>query len=174
MSKIKSKDLSYDSSLPPFLQRLHDQKAGRGDTDRHEQPVARARRAKDPNEDDGPTVVDESGETVSKEEYEKVSRQNGDGIDDTSSVKGPADPTAEPKMSGALPEGTTDAKQDGARSEAKVTDGTAHKKRKAAKVVGADDEAEDAEGDTTSTKKIAKKAKKKSKVKLAFDEEEGG
>ena len=70
--KIKAKDLQYDNSLPPFLQRLHAQNAGRGDQDRHERPLARPKRAKDHDEDDEPTVVDEAGETVSKAELEKI------------------------------------------------------------------------------------------------------
>lgn len=159
--------LSYDSSLPPFLQRLHEQKAGRGDTDRHEQPVARAKRVKDPNEDDGPTVVDESGETLSKEEYEKLQEGNA-GVDDTSNVKGESDPAAEPKMSGALPEDSLHGKN------VKVTDGTAQKKRKAAKVIGNDDESQ-VDGETiSSTQKQSKKPRKKQKsVKLAFNDDDG-
>ncbi|KAM3422736.1 hypothetical protein BST61_g221 [Cercospora zeina] len=159
--------LSYDSSLPPFLQRLHEQKAGRGDTDRHEQPIARAKRAKDPNEDDGPTVVDESGETLSKEDYEKLQKSNA-GVDDTPNVKGDSDLAAEPRMSGALPEDALQGKH------VKVTDGTAQKKRKAAKVVGNDNDPH-ADGDTiSSTQKQSKKPKKKQKtVKLAFNDDDG-
>ena len=164
-SKIKSKDLNYDKSLPPFLQRLHDQKAGRGDTDRHEQQVARARRAKDPNDDDGPTVVDESGETVSKEEFEKLNQVVSEGVHDTDSIREVHESAGEPKMSGALPENATQ------RTDSKVTAGTAQKKRKAVKAIGAQDDVEDGD-EAPADKKVIKKAKKKAKpVKLAFDEE---
>ncbi|KAF2161262.1 hypothetical protein M409DRAFT_69870 [Zasmidium cellare ATCC 36951] len=168
--KIKSKDLSYDSSLPPFLQRLHNQNAGRGDTDRHERQIARPKKSKDPNDDDGPTVVDESGETLSKDEVDKLTNQPEPGVEDTENVKGELDPATEPKASGALP--------DPKASENKVTDGTATKKRKVAKAVGKDHEddettekpGEDAE---KSVAKTVKKAKKKAKpVKLAFDDDE--
>ena len=73
--KIKSKDLSYDSSLPPFLQRLRDQNSGR-DTDRHEREIARPKGKKDAQaeEDDGPTVVDDSGETVTKEQITSMNQ----------------------------------------------------------------------------------------------------
>ena len=70
--KIKAKDLQYDNSLPPFLQKLHAQNAGIGDQDRHERPLARPQRARTHDEDDEPTVVDEAGETVSKAELEKM------------------------------------------------------------------------------------------------------
>lgn len=168
--KIKSKDLSYDTTLPPFLQRLHNQNAGRGDTDRHERAIARPKKAKDPNDDDGPTVVDESGETLSKDEVEQLTKQPEPGIQDTSSVKGELDLATEPTASGAL--------QDTKASESKVTDGTAMKKRKVAKVIGTEDEDDDAgtkpeAGAENGVAKAMKKAKKKSKpVKLAFDEEE--
>lgn len=165
--KIKSKDLSYDSSLPPFLQRLHDKNAGRGDTSRHERAIARPKKPKYPNDDDGPTVVDESGETLSKEEFEKLSKPQEPGIEDSENVKGEVDPAAEPKASGALPDMKT--------SDNAVTDGTATKKRKVAKATCQDDEeSAKAEGEAEKgTNKPVKKAKKKSKpVKLAFDEEE--
>lgn len=168
--KIKSKDLSYDSSLPPFLQRLHNQNAGRGDTDRHERQIARPKKSKDPNDDDGPTVVDESGETLSKDEVDKLTKQPEPGVEDTENVKGELDPATEPKASGALP--------DPKASESKVTDGTATKKRKVAKAVGKDDEDDETtgksgEGAEKSVAKTVKKAKKKAKpVKLAFDDDE--
>lgn len=169
--KIKSKDLSYDSSLPPFLQRLRDQNAGRGDTDRHERPIARPKKSKDPNEDDGPTVVDESGETLSKDEVEKLTKQPEPGIEDTENVKGELDPATEPKASGALP--------DTKSSDKTVTDGTATKKRKVAKAIGEDDDDEEVatekpkDGAEKNVTKSVKKAKKKAKpVKLAFDDEE--
>lgn len=164
--KIKSKDLTYDSSLPPFLQRLHDKNAGRGDTDRHERQIARPTKAKDPNEDDGPTVVDESGETVSKDELAKLT-ETAKQSDDSPNVTGKTDLEAAPKASGALP---VPASED-AKPISNVTDGTAQKKRKAVKVVSGDDAA-DNQGEGSGPAKVAKKAKKKAKVKLAFDEEE--
>lgn len=166
MSKIKSKDLNYDRSLPPFLQRLHDQKAGHGDIDRHAQPIARAKRAKDPQESEGPTVVDESGETVSTEEYEKLKKAASESAHDTSSIKEANDSAGERRMSGTPLASAT------IRSDSKVTNGTAQKKRKAVKAIGGQDDAED-EHHAPSGKKVVKKAKKKAQpVKLAFDTED--
>lgn len=171
--KIKSKDLSYDSSLPPFLQRLRAQNTGygdNGDPDRHERPLARPKKAKNPDDDDGPTFVDESGDTVSKEDYEKQLRGDIEGEDVAGTVTGELKGDGKPEASGALPGDS------GPRVEQKVTDGTAVKKRKMAKVVGEDDEnAPEAGGvEKGSTQKGPKKAKKKAKpIKLAFDDEEG-
>lgn len=170
--KIKSKDLSYESTLPPFLQRLHAQKAGRGDEDRHERPVARPKRAKANAEDDEPTVVDESGETLSKEELERMTSAASGEVEEGGNVKGGVEGEPEPKASGALPDDEVK------RGEQKVTDGTAMKKRKVAKVVG--EGADDANGeegaltkDDPGATKAAKKIKKKAKpIKLAFDDED--
>lgn len=162
--KIKSKDLSYETSLPPFLQRLHDQKAGRGDTDRHEFQVARPKRDKNPDEDDGPTVVDETGENVSKDELAKLTAPD----EEDGNVTGELQAT-DPKASGALPAGGESAR----KGKETVTDGTTSKKRKAGKVVG-DDAVEDEPSEATATSgKAVKKPKKKAKVKLTFDESEG-
>ncbi|KAK6381862.1 hypothetical protein LTR65_010959 [Meristemomyces frigidus] len=171
--KIKAKDLSYDSTLPPFLQRLHDKSAGRGDTDRHERPLARPKRDKDPNEDDGPTVIDETGETLTKEEFAKLTDAQQPEGDVGGTVTGEVDSGGEaaPLASGALPE----SKDEGKRAE-QMTDGMASKKRKAAKVVG---DGEDAPVEMTTAveqdvRKAAKKPKKKAKpIKLAFDDEDG-
>ncbi|KAK5715213.1 hypothetical protein LTR17_016894 [Elasticomyces elasticus] len=164
MSKIKA--LSYDQSLPPFLQRLHDQKAGRGDTDRHERPLARNMGKKGGgDEDDGPTVVDESGETVSREEYAELEKKDGDG-DAGGNVKGQDVDDAETKMAGALPPPPEEERIDGS-----MTVGVMTKKRKMAKVV-----ADEADGNEDEKKTPAKpKGKKKAKaIKLAFDDTEDG
>ncbi|TKA67817.1 hypothetical protein B0A55_09051 [Friedmanniomyces simplex] len=164
--KIKAKDLRYDTALPPFLQRLHDQKAGRGDTDRHERPLARPTRAKDPNDDDGPTVVDESGETVSKEEYEKLTAAGAETADAIAhgNVSGEAKDDPAISVSGAVPA------EDGKKGGVMATSGLVTKKRKAAKVVG--DEDGDVATKAASEKKAVAKPRKKAKpIKLAFDEE---
>lgn len=174
--KIKSKDLQYDSSLPPFLQRLRAQNSGYGDDgdpDRHERPLARPKKAKNPDEDDGPTVVDESGETMTNEEYEKQLKGTAEGEEEGGNVTGELKGDGLPEASGALPADS------GPRVEQKVTDGTAVKKRKVGKVVGDDDEddnndTKDDAAEKGTVKKIAKKAKKKAKpIKLAFEDEEG-
>merc|ERR1711939_1057284 len=144
--KMKSKDLSYDSSLPPFLQRLRDQNSGR-DTDRHEREIARPKGKKDPQaeEEDGPTVVDDSGETLSKEQVASMNEANEEKERSESnvggSVKGKLDNAGDVvALSGALPDEEPTRKGD------TVTEGKAVKKRKVGKVVGGDEHEEDEAG----------------------------
>ena len=167
--KIKSKDLSYDQSLPPFLQRLHAQKAGRGDTDRHERDITRPKRAKDPNDDDGPTVVDESGETLTKDEVQHLTGKSDDTINAIGNEAGDGNPQA---SSDPVDTQSAENAKELKRPEQKLTDGTAQKKRKAAKVVG--DEEDGGQGSGEQATKIMKKTKKKAKaIKLAFDADDG-
>ena len=186
--KIKSKDLSYDSSLPPFLQRLRDQNSGR-DTDRHEREIARPKGKKDPQaeEEDGPTVVDDSGETLTKEQLasmnQEVEEKERSESNVGGSVKGKLENAGDVvATSGALPD------DEPARKGDTVTEGKAVKKRKVGKVVGGDEHEEEEEKDDGKARKpsdlavsgekesAGKKIKKKAKqIKLAFndDDEEG-
>ncbi|KAI7153563.1 hypothetical protein KC343_g11073 [Hortaea werneckii] len=187
--KIKSKDLSYDSSLPPFLQRLRDQNSGR-DTDRHEREIARPKGKKDPQaeEEDGPTVVDDSGETLTKEQVASMNQDIEEKERSESnvggSVKGKLDNAGDVvATSGALPDDEPTRKGD------TVTEGKAVKKRKVGKVVGGDEheDEEEAKGDEKTRKpsdpaasagekeSAGKKIKKKAKqIKLAFNDDEEG
>lgn len=150
--KIKSKDLSYDSALPPFLQRLHDQKAGRGDVDRHEREIARPKRARDADADaeDESVVVDERGEVVNLKEVEDKA------------VEGVAD---------------AERREQTVRV---VEAGTAGKRKKVIKVVAEGKQKAEVEDevkavDAVKTAGPVKPVKKKAKraVKLAFDDEDG-
>lgn len=157
--KIKSKDLSYDSTLPPFLQRLRGQHTGTRDADLHERQIARPKKARDHNDEDEPTVVDESGDFVTKDELAKRL------ADENTTVSGPQAATDDPKAP------VSDAR----RPEQSVTDGIASKKRKAVRAIGADDAAEalsnDTASETVSVKQVRKAKKKVKTVKLAFAED---
>lgn len=181
MSNIKSKDLTYDknASQPAFLQRLRDQNSAISSSGRHEQPIARAQRAKNTNndDDDAPTyVVEGSSETLTKAEYEKLTSGDGDDAKDKfGDVKDmvTGELTADsPKASGALP----DEDEAPARASATVDVGKATKKRKVARVVGGDDDDDGDEAKTNDTSKDEskpKKLKKKGKpIKLSFGDEE--
>ncbi|KAF7921768.1 hypothetical protein BELL_0325g00150 [Botrytis elliptica] len=77
MSKITSKNLSYDSTLPPFLQRLQSNHASTSDG-RHEFTISRPRKPidEDAERESEPVVFDEvSGETWSKEEWERREKE---------------------------------------------------------------------------------------------------
>ncbi|KAK6002713.1 hypothetical protein QM012_001463 [Aureobasidium pullulans] len=182
MSNIKSKDISYDKSAsqPAFLQRLRDQNSAISASGRHEQPVARAQRAKKSgdDDDDAPTyVVEGSSETLTKAEYEKLTSGDGGEESDAKAKFGDVKDmvTGEltgdsPKASGALP----DESEAPARASATVDAGKANKKRKVAKVVGGDDDEDDANTkDTNKDESKPKKIKKKGKpIKLSFGDEE--
>ncbi|KAH0348994.1 hypothetical protein KCU83_g5703, partial [Aureobasidium melanogenum] len=181
MTNIKSKDISYDKSAsqPAFLQRLRDQNSAISASGRHEQPVARAQRAKKSgdDDDDAPTyVVEGSSETLTKAEYEKLASGDGEESDAKSKFGDVKDMVTgeltgdSPKASGALPD-ESDAP---ARASATVDAGKATKKRKVAKVVGGDDDEDEASNqDTTKDESKPKKIKKKGKpIKLSFGDEE--
>jgi hypothetical protein len=178
MSNIKSKDLTYDknASQPAFLQRLRDQNSAISSTGRHEQPIARAQRPKNNDDEDAPTyVVEGSSETLSKAEYEKLtSGDTEDANDKFGDVKDMV--TGEltgdsPKASGALP----DEDDVPARASVTVDAGKATKKRKMAKVVGGDDDGDEANTSKSTSKDESKpkKLKKKGKpIKLSFGDDE--
>lgn len=181
MSNIKSKDISYDKSAsqPAFLQRLRDQNSAISASGRHEQPVARAQRAKKSvdDDDDAPTyVVEGSSETLTKAEYDKLTSGDGEESDAKSKFGDVKDMVTgeltgdSPKASGALPD-ESDAP---ARASATVDAGKATKKRKVAKVVGGDDDVDEANTqDTSKDESKSKKIKKKGKpIKLSFGDEE--
>jgi hypothetical protein len=183
MSNIKSKDLTYDKSAsqPAFLQRLRDQNSAISSTGRHEQPIARAQRPKNPNadDDDAPTyVVEGSSETLTKAEYEKLTSAGDEADADANEKFGDVKDmvTGEltgdsPKALGALPD---EDDVGPARASVTVDAGKATKKRKMAKVVGGDDDGNEATSKhTTKDESKPKKAKKKGKpIKLSFGDEE--
>ncbi|KAK1965172.1 hypothetical protein LZ32DRAFT_606219 [Colletotrichum eremochloae] len=164
--KITSKNLSYDTTIPPFLRALHAQAAGNAaDPDPILSKRRRAGKKRSDSEDaeDAPLVVDDEGNVVDV-------RVNKDGGVDENALKkdGEGDETATAKEE---------------RREAEKLAGIgASKKRKAGKVVGGDaaedagddkDVSEDAKkgekNDEGAKKKAAKKKGKK--IKLSFDPE---
>ncbi|KAF2087489.1 hypothetical protein K490DRAFT_65877 [Saccharata proteae CBS 121410] len=167
---FNAKNLSYDRQEPAFLRRLKGQQAG--DADRQERPVARPKRLKNDEEDDGPTyVVEDSGDTLSKEQYAALVA--GKDATEPEGEKEDADADAEAKN------GPDEEKNENAalKSKQKVAEiGAASRKRKAVKVGGgADEEEEDAAENSATAKKEkpTKKPKKKAKaVKLSFGDDE--
>jgi len=177
----KAKKLEYEANEPAFLRRLRAQNAGYGEDGRHERQIARPKRAKQDDEEDAPAyVVHDSNETLSKEDYEAMLKDQGKPVDgktggaakiqgtedeDTLGVKGELTGD-EPKASGALPDG---------RKDAPIKQATVgSKKRKAAKIVGDDvkDPSDDLPfKDDPTQKKPKKKAKAKS-IKLSFGDDE--
>ncbi|KAF2103476.1 hypothetical protein NA57DRAFT_72451 [Rhizodiscina lignyota] len=157
---FKAKDLSYEAKEPAFLRRLRGEVAGSGDSDRHERQIARPKRLKkDDEEDDGPTyVIEESGDTVSKADYEAMLAKDEEGPDADETSKGPDGEAA-------------DAKEKSKQQVAEAGQGM--KKRKVGKVIGTAEEDDGSPGDDKKepAKKMAKKPRKKTKIKLSFEDE---
>lgn len=164
--KITAKNLAYDSSLPPFLAALQAQAAGATGPD----PLiaARRRHAKarsgSAEAEDAPVVVDEHGNEVDV------------GVAADGTLKQAIVPEAkEPSKTGEPPREEVPAKE-----VDKVAGIGALKKRKAARVVGEDD---DPDGRSTRKDEVDRVAnakshekgardkvrKKPKKIKLSFD-----
>lgn len=145
------------------MQRLRGQMQG-DDSARHERPIPRNKRMKQDDEDDAPTyVLEDTNQSMTKEEYEAFVAEKDPNEDAASEQEGA------PKDSGKAAEG---------KSKDKIAEvGANTKKRKAAKVIG--DEQEDSKDEPKDVKKAetktVKKPKKKAKaVKLTFGDEEEG
>jgi hypothetical protein len=179
--KITSKNLSYDSSLPPFLAKLHVQAASGADSP---DPILAARRrprgpgrSASEEAEDAPLVLDEHGNAVALK------------VDDDGEIVTVEEDKSEAE-SARDREGREEAqKKADAQTSAASFGGS--RKRKAGKVVGGgDDEAkEDADrvkSKTSSAKEAssgskepedepmakAKPKKKAKKIKLSFDDGE--
>ncbi|TGO83514.1 hypothetical protein BPOR_0635g00040 [Botrytis porri] len=134
MSKITSKNLSYDSTLPPFLQRLQSNHSTTSDG-RHEFTISRPCKPIDEEaeRESEPVVFDEvSGETLSKDEWERreKEREEGEGVKETEGGEG---------------EGVEKKEKEKESANAKMAVGIGgSKKRKVGKVIGG---LEDEEGE---------------------------
>lgn len=134
------------------------------DPARHERQTPRNKRMKQDDEDDAPTyVLEDTNQSMTKEEYEAFVAKKDSKEDGKSEQE---DTTKE------------STKDDIVKSKDKITEvGSNAKKRKAAKIIS--DEQEDDKAQSKSTlkpdTKTVKKPKKKAKaVKLTFGDEEEG
>ncbi|KAF7552736.1 hypothetical protein G7Z17_g4136 [Cylindrodendrum hubeiense] len=161
--KITSKNLSYDTSAPPFLAALRAQASGASGPDPLLAAQRRSVKKRSSSEDaeDVPLVVDEDGNVVSHLEVDKDGVVVKDNQDHDALVDAPENET--PK-----------------EPDSKVSIGG--RKRKVGKVIGdsADQPAEkDAagkgrkDGEAKEGTKDRKPKKKSKKIKLSFDEDEG-
>lgn len=159
---VSSTDEYVDATQPAFLQRLRGQMTG-DNSGRHERPTPRNKRLKNDDEDDAPAyVLEESGQSLTKEEYEAI--VSGKDPNET-------EETAEGKISNPDGESKATASQDSKDKIAEV--GKATKKRKAVKVIGGEEE--EKEPTKKADLKVIKKPKKKAKpVKLSFGDQEDG
>jgi hypothetical protein len=170
----KAKGLEFDRSQPAFLRRLRGEISGQtDDPDRHVDAAARPKRPKrlDADEDDGPTyVMEDTNATLTKDEYEALVK--GGEANDANSASN-------------VHAGTTQTGADGkGKAAQKLGSIGVVKKRKAARVLGGEDEENDEDSQKTVTSKAAESAgatskgvekkapkKKKAKVKIDFGDD---
>lgn len=159
--KLQAKNLTYDTSLPPFLQRLRALNTSSADG-RHERPLARPKRARNADDDaeDEPTYVDEAGVGLDGAELRSLGLTKG---------------AAGEEEEAAAEEQRTEVGEKERETEKMAAIGAA-RRRKVGKVVGAD---EDGDGDAAKAapkdeaQQAAPKPKKKAKkVKLSFGDDE--
>ncbi|KAK6207628.1 hypothetical protein QIS74_12709 [Colletotrichum tabaci] len=170
--KITSKNLSYDTTIPPFLRALHAQAAGNAadpDPILSKRRRAGKKRSESEEAEDAPLVVDDEGNVVDV-------RVDKDGGVDESALK----------KDGEVGDETGAGREESRREAEKLAGIGASKKRKAGKVVGggggdgdAADDADDKDA-SNSVKKDSKEdengkkkagKKKGKKIKLSFDPE---
>jgi hypothetical protein len=172
----KSKNLEFTASQPAFLQRLRGQITGSlpadQDPDRHIDKVNFGKRkhrlGEEDGEDEGPTYVLESGESVSQKEYESMVAKGEDPEDKETANDGDLEKKE------AKDEKTSDEKKES------VKIGGMSKKRRIVKIgdeklddgkVEEDTPSKSASEKTKEAPKV-KKGKKKGKVMLSFGDDE--
>jgi hypothetical protein len=154
---FNSKNLQYEKNEPAFLRKLR----GEHGSDRNNFQAARPKRNRLANDDDdGPTMVDEEGASVSKEDYEAMFDGKGSAAKSNEAV------IEDAKGEESAKDG--EKTQEPPAEKQKVVEVGAARKRKQVKVIG-----EEIGGDDGADLKKGKTTKKpKKKVKLSFDEPE--
>ena len=191
---FNAKNLQYNKQEPAFLRKLKGEYAGQDGRQNYQAPRPKRDRLKAGDEDDDPLIVDEQGETVAKEEFERRMKEDEDvaGTSKTTSdgvgvehSNGVEDATGGGRE-------TSGDKQKERQQVSEIGGAAATKKRKVGKIVGAEDEdgeklpaavgskvastSEDADGGASLPKAKdlgATKKKKGKKIKLSFDEPDG-
>ncbi|PHH61614.1 hypothetical protein CDD81_8129 [Ophiocordyceps australis] len=164
--KITPKNLSYSSSLPPFLARLHAQAAGAQGPDALAAASRRSGKQRSASQDaeDAPLVVDERGNDMSV-------RVDSNGI---IVARSPPQEQDEHKSPAAA---EIQHNLEARHNENKSSIG--QRKRKVAKIIGGDSgetsRRELAASDKDSKARLSEKSrtKKAKKIKLSFDEDQG-
>ncbi|KAI5812614.1 hypothetical protein BZA77DRAFT_136825 [Pyronema omphalodes] len=170
-----AKKLSYEMEEPAFLRRMRAAASGQGQPERYIAP--RNRKVAVEDGEDAPAYVMEDGSSITREEFQKLGGKGDDDEED-------AEKKAEDKKEGeAVEEGIkkdgegekVEDKVEGEETKITVVEAGIKKKRKAAKIVGADDESEDEKTkklENAPAKDAKGKPKPKRRVKLSFGEDE--
>ncbi len=126
--KIKANALSYDSNLPPFLQRLRALHSSNSADGRHANPVARPKRVRceEDEEEDEPTYIDENGNQISNAEMNDIRNARSD-----------ADGDVEMGGSSPTPEGVQSKRGSPESNEMEISKGTMGREREKMAAIGA-------------------------------------
>ena len=178
MSAFNAKNLSYNKQEPSFLRKLKAEHGGDRSNVQHARPKKDRLKTGDEDEDE-PTIIDEQGESLGKEEWAEMLRKEREGAEGK-------DEEGESKE-GGMNGRKGHEEQELSREKQPVAEIGGSKKRRAGKVVGeavaSEEQAEepkdmetkvdkkDASSTTTTTTTKKKKAKK---IKLSFDEPDAG
>jgi hypothetical protein len=165
MSAFNAKNLSYTKQEPTFLRKLREEHGN----DRSNVQIARPTKNRiktDDGDEDEPTIVDEHGETVGKDEWEQRLKKDQDQREGGETGEKGDEKDGVGNENGAGGAGIPERQQ---VAEAGVT-----KKRKTGKVVGTEDGEQNEETNDEQHANLKKppttKKKKPKKVKLSFDE----
>jgi hypothetical protein len=186
---FNAKNLQYNKQEPAFLRRLRGDYVGQDGRQTYQAPRPKRDRLKAGDDDDDPVIVDEQGETVAKEDFER--RVNGDDPGGTSTTTNLSEDEAKGELEHSR-NGTEnlEAKNHERQKVSEVGGSAASKKRKVGKVVGGDEDLQESVlRDSKSASKLsgpgdeavvsknkditAAKKKKGKKIKLSFDEPDG-
>lgn len=187
---FNAKNLQYNKQEPAFLRRLKGDYVGQDGRQTYQAPRPQRDRMKAGDDDDDPVIVDEQGETVAKEEFER--RVNADeGGESSAKTKLGDHETKEGLEPGKDGPEDLEAKNGERQKVSEVGGSAASKKRKVGKVVGGEEEDLQnpvLDGSRNASKKsgasaevavsknkdsAAAKKKKGKKIKLSFDEPDG-
>jgi Domain of unknown function (DUF4604) len=174
---FRAKDLSYNKQEPSFLRKLREEHGGVRNNVQIARPKKDRLKTGDADEDE-PTMVDEHGESLGKNEWEEMLRKEREGGKDEAGGNG------EVKASGKE-ESQDGGEKDRPREKQQMAEIGASKKRKGVRVVDEEKVADEARAESKPaiTKglesehqpKVPKIPKKKAKkIKLSFDEPDEG
>jgi Domain of unknown function (DUF4604) len=177
---FNAKNLHYEKQEPAFLRQLKAENT----SDRHNVSISRPRKARlETGDDDGPTIVDEQGRSLTESEYQELIKGTTESGSVSTDVPVAGDPVSEAvsEIQGLLPDKPNDRVKDSVGRTTGV-DNSGRKKRKQIKAVGTEPEPE-TETDLSvahhastipqvdEANAIRTRSKRK-KIKLSFDEPE--
>ena len=172
MSAFNAKNLEYNRQEPSFLRKLKAEHGGDRSNVQFARPKKDRLKTGDDDEDE-PTIVDEHGESLGKGEWEQLLKQE----------KGAAKEGAEEQEAageGVWIDQDIGGKDGEGREKQQVAEIGANKKRKAVKVFGEETAADRKKVDSNGNEQLHEKPaisttkNKTKKVKLSFDDTDGG